>query len=313
MGVVRRWLIMSVLGFSGGVIFLLPYLKEIYNRPLTDAMQLSNTEFGLIVSAFGLTAWFCYFPGGWVADRVSARKLISSSLVSTGLLGFYFATFPGFLVSVIIHALWGVTITLLFWASMVRVTRGWAPPEQQGRAFGILEAIRGVAELSVTTLLGAIFVWMGSSSNALQGVITQTSIIVVVLGVVSWFVIEDTVPIGSEEGGHQAGLAEVKLVLKMPVVWLIAMVMLATNTAYNASYYIGQVRDGCISRDDCVRDNNCDRSYLLQTGCSIRSRFCRRQDRYGPYDNYLSRDSVSQLAFVCSPSRTGKLSLRNAV
>ena len=104
MGVVRRWMIMSVLGFSGGVIFLLPYLKEIYYRPLTEAMALSNTEFGLIVSAFGLTAWVSYFPGGWVADRVSARKLISLSLLSTGLLGFYFATFPGFLASVIIHA-----------------------------------------------------------------------------------------------------------------------------------------------------------------------------------------------------------------
>jgi predicted MFS family arabinose efflux permease len=239
MGVVRRWLIMSVLGFSGGVIFLLPYLKEIYYRPLTEAMQLSNTEFGLIVSAFGLTAWVSYFPGGWVADRISARKLISLSLVSTGLLGFYFATFPGFLASVIVHAVWGVTITLLFWASMVRVTRGWAPPDQQGRAFGILEAIRGVAELGVTALLGVVFVWMGSSSNALQGVITQTSVVVVALGIVSWFVIEDTVPIGTDDGGHKAGMADVISVLKMPVVWLIAMVMLATNTAYNASYYIG--------------------------------------------------------------------------
>ena len=230
---------MSVLGFSGGVIFLLPYLKEIYYRPLTEAMQLSNTEFGLIVSAFGLTAWVCYFPGGWVADRVSARKLMSSSLVSTGLLGYYFATFPGFIASVIIHAVWGVTITLLFWASMVRVTRGWAPPERQGQAFGILEAIRGVAELGVTALLGLIFVWMGSSSGALQGVITQISTVVVILGVVSWFVIQDTVPVGGEDGRHEAGFADVKLVLKMPAVWLIAMVMLATNTTYNASYYIG--------------------------------------------------------------------------
>ena len=230
---------MSVLGFSGGVIFLLPYLKEIYYRPLTEAMELSNTEFGLIVSAFGLTAWVCYFPGGWIADRFSARKLIALSLTSTGLLGFYFATFPGFVASVIIHAVWGVTITLLFWASMVRVTRGWAPADQQGRAFGILEAIRGIAELGVTALLGVIFVWMGSSSGALQGVISQMSAVVVMLGVVAWFVIEDTVPVGADDDGHKAGFDDVMSVLKMPVVWMIAMVMLATNTAYNASYYIG--------------------------------------------------------------------------
>jgi predicted MFS family arabinose efflux permease len=65
----RHWLIMLVLGFSGGIIFLLPYLKEIYYRPLADALGLSNTQVGLMMSAFGVTALISYFPGGWLADR----------------------------------------------------------------------------------------------------------------------------------------------------------------------------------------------------------------------------------------------------
>jgi len=230
---------MLVLGFSGGVIFLLPYLKEVYYRPLADALDLSNTQVGLMMSAFGVTALISYFPGGWLADRFSARALISLSLLSTGLLGMYFATFPGFVEGVIIHAVWGVTITLLFWASMIRVTRGWAPPDQQGRAFGILETTRGVAELGVSALLGAIFIWLGSTTAALGSVIMQLSATVVALGVASWFIIEDTVPVETNEENHKAGVAEVLSVLRMPVVWMIALVMLATNTAYNASYYIG--------------------------------------------------------------------------
>jgi len=239
MGVVRRWLIMLVLGFSGGVIFLLPYLKEVYYRPLADALDLSNTQVGLMMSAFGITALISYFPGGWLADRFSARTLISLSLLSTGLLGMYFATFPGFIEGVVIHAIWGVTITLLFWASMIRVTRGWAPPDQQGRAFGILEMTRGVAELGVSALLGAIFIWLGSTTTALASIIWQLSATVVVLGIASWFIIEDTVPMETDKEHHKAGVNEVISVLKMPVVWMIAIVMLATNTAYNASYYIG--------------------------------------------------------------------------
>jgi len=230
---------MLVLGFSGGVIFLLPYLKEVYYRPLADALGLSNTQVGLMMSAFGVTALISYFPGGWLADRYSARALISLSLLSTGSLGMYFATFPGFIEGVIIHAVWGVTITLLFWASMIRVTRGWAPPDQQGRAFGILETTRGVAELGVSALLGAIFIWLGSTTAALGSVIMQLSATVVALGVASWFIIEDTLSVETDEDDHKAGVREVVSVLKMPVVWMIALVMLATNTAYNASYYIG--------------------------------------------------------------------------
>jgi predicted MFS family arabinose efflux permease len=239
MGVVRRWLIMLVLGFSGGVIYLLPYLKEVYYRPLADALDLSNTQVGLMMSAFGVTALISYFPGGWIADRFSARVLISLSLISTGLLGIYFATFPGFIEGVVIHAVWGVTITLLFWASMIRVTRGWAPPDQQGRAFGILETTRGVAELGASALFGAIFIWLGSTTAALGNVISQMSAMIVVLGVASWFIIEDTMPRVLDENHHKAGIRDVMAVLKMPVVWLIALVMLATNSAYNASYYIG--------------------------------------------------------------------------
>ena len=239
MGVVRRWLIMLVLGFSGGIIYLLPYLKEVYYRPLADALGLSNTQVGLMMSAFGVTALISYFPGGWLADRFSARALISLSLLSTGLLGMYFATFPGFIEGVIIHAVWGVTITLLFWASMIRVTRGWAPPDQQGRAFGILETTRGVAELGMSALFGAIFIWLGSTTTALGSVISQMSMLVVALGIASWFIIEDTVPMEVDENDHKAGIRDVISVLKMPVVWMIALVMLATNTAYNASYYIG--------------------------------------------------------------------------
>ena len=235
----RHWLIMLVLGFSGGIIFLLPYLKEIYYRPLADALGLSNTQVGLMMSAFGVTALISYFPGGWLADRYSPRALIALSMISTGLLGFYFAGFPGFVESVIVHAVWGVTITLLFWASMIRVTRGWAPPDEQGRAFGILETTRGVAELGLTTLLGAAFIWLGHTATALSDVISWLSAAVVVLGVVCWFVIEDTVGGDEQVDGHKVGAGEVLSVLKMPIVWLIALVLLATNTAYNASYYIG--------------------------------------------------------------------------
>lgn len=104
---VRRWLIMTVLSLSGGIIFLLPFLQEVYYKPLAEALALDNTEVGSLLSVFGVTAMLSYAPGGWLADRVSPRKLLTLSLLLTGGLGLYFASFPSYSISLAIHAIWG--------------------------------------------------------------------------------------------------------------------------------------------------------------------------------------------------------------
>jgi MFS family permease len=239
MSFIRRWLLITVLGFSGGIIFLLPFLFEVFYTPLGSALGLNHTELGSLVSIFGFFSMIFYFPGGWLADRVSARKLITTSLMATGLAGLYFSTFPSYRISLVIHAFWGVCITLLFWGAMIRLTRISAPADQQGRAFGTLEFIRGIAEGLTTTGLLVVFAWLSSTQQALSTVVVQLSWVTIALGVVAWFVIED---ISREESwsstGHAIGWQDVLSVLKMPVIWLIIVVVMTAYCAYWASYAI---------------------------------------------------------------------------
>ena len=227
----RRWLLMAVLSFAGGAIFLLPFLQEVYYKPLAAALDLNNTQVGSLMSMFGVTAMLSYFPGGWLADRWSSRKLITASLLTTGGLGLYFASFPSYTISLIIHGVWGVTITLLFWSAMIRVTRNWAPAEEQGRAFGILETGRGIGEGIASLACWAVFGWLGSDDQALSVVIAQLAVVLVVLGVLSWFVLEDDQDSATTDR-PKVGLEEVMQVLRLPVVWLIALVILTGYCAY---------------------------------------------------------------------------------
>jgi len=235
---VRRWLVMAVLSLSGGIIFFLPFLQEVYYKPIAHAMNLNNTEVGSLMSAFGITSLISYFPGGWLADRASPRKLISYSLLSTGLAGLYFATFPGYRISLALHAFWGVTISLLFWGAMIRVTRDWAPADEQGKAFGILETGRGIGEVSSSAAILATFAALGSGDYALSVVIVLFASLIIVLGVIAWFTLED----GS--GGHgsqerpNVGIREIAGVLRMPVVWLIATVVFTGYSAYWGAYRV---------------------------------------------------------------------------
>jgi len=230
---VRHWLIMAVLSLSGGVIFLLPFLQEVYYKPLAEALSLDNTEVGSLMSIFGVTAMLSYAPGGWLADRVSPRRLLTWSLLLTGGLGLYFATFPSYAISLAIHATWGVTITLLFWGAMIRVTRNWAPSSEQGRAFGILETGRGFGEVLSSMALLAVFGALGSSKFALSTVITVFSAIILVMGVLAWLTIgDDAGGQSNAEDQPKVGAKEILAVLRMPTVWLIAVIILAGYCAY---------------------------------------------------------------------------------
>ena len=87
MSTLRRWMIMLCLCLSGGVIYLLPFLREFYYLPMQEALQLTNTQLGVLMSVFGVTAMISYFPGGWLADKMGPKRLITISMISTGLAG----------------------------------------------------------------------------------------------------------------------------------------------------------------------------------------------------------------------------------
>jgi len=227
---------MVILSVSGGMIFMAPFLREVYYIPMQEAMNLSNTEMGMLMGVFGAVGLITYFPGGWLADRVSSRKLITLGMIATGLSGLYFATFPSYSMNLLLHAFWGISITLVFWGAMIKATRGWAPADEQGRAFGILETGRGLSEVLSHTALLALFAWMGSTFAALSTVIVSFSVFNISLGVAAWFLIEDNQSADSSSS-KKVGLQDVLKVLKMRVVWLISIVILCAYSAYWGSFF----------------------------------------------------------------------------
>ncbi len=232
----RRWLVMTLLCFSGGIIFMLPFLREVYYIPMQQAFGYDNTQMGVLISLFGAASLLTYFPGGWLADRYSPRKLITLALIGVGIGGWYFSSFPSYRISILIHIFWGVCISLVFWSAMIKATRNWAPANEQGRAFGILESGRGVSELLSSSLFLLIFAWLGSQAEALSQVIQLFSVCNIVLAVVAWFILDDTID-SADESGEKVGMQEVISVLKMPAVWLISIIVLTSYSAYWGSYY----------------------------------------------------------------------------
>jgi nitrate/nitrite transporter NarK len=232
---ISRWVFMAVLGLSGAVIYLLPFLREVYYEPLQNALGIDNRQSGVLMATFGFTSMLAYVPGGWLADRVEARALIAGALVTTGLLGFWFARFPTYETALLIHALWGVTCTGLMWGALIKATRDWASARDQGKAFGLLEAGRGVSEAALLTLFLSIFARLGGDERAFASIVVQYSALHVALGVAAWFAIAPG--LSRRDGETMGAPGDFVRVMKMPTVWLIAIVVLAGYSAYWGAYY----------------------------------------------------------------------------
>lgn len=234
-----RFLIIFCLIMAAEMIFGLPFHVVRYFRPTFMAVfDMNNAQLGDAMAIYGITAMLSYFPGGMLADRFSARALMSVSLFATGLGGFYLMTIPDKFGLTMLFGFWGVTTILLFWAAMLRATREWGGKNAQGRAFGLLDGGRGLAAAIVATL--AVFLLarlMPSDLNvvhpdqrlkALQSVILFYTIMTIATAFLVWFLVPDK-RIQRIERNPFRGLVEV---LKNRVTWLQALIVVCAYSGY---------------------------------------------------------------------------------
>ena len=133
----RRILFITALVIAGEMVFGLPFHTARFFRPtLLEVFGFTNTQLGDLFAVYGITAMLSYFPGGALADRYSARKLLTLSLFATAAGGLYMATIPGAMQMALLYGFWGVTTIFLFWGALIRATRDWGGQAAQGTAFG---------------------------------------------------------------------------------------------------------------------------------------------------------------------------------
>jgi len=248
-----RAVLIVTLIIAGEMVFGLPFHTARYFRPtMLDVFGLTNTQLGDLFAVYGLTAILSYFPGGALADRFSARFLLSASLFATAAGGLYMATIPDVPQMAALYGYWGFTTIFLFWGALIRATRDWGGNSAQGTAFGILEGGRGLTAAIVSSLGVAMLaaqmpenVELASDEErraAFSSVILLYSGIAAFAGVLTWLLIPSP---NRPEHARPNPLAGMSLVLRRPIVWAQAAVVVCAYCGYkgadNYSLYAVQV------------------------------------------------------------------------
>lgn len=233
-----KWWQLIIIFIGGGIIYLLPYMRGTYYQPLQEALHVTNTQLGVIQSTFGILTILCYFPGGWLADRVSPRKLLTTSFLLTGIGGFVYATFPPFAVVVALHFMFGITVTLTFWAAMIKATRLCGPANMQGRVFGILEGGRRFTSTLAAFIGVAVFTKYAAGVGGLRAVILTYSCLYVAVGILTWFTLTDSVESEVKSDEEKVTVINITKVLRMPIVWIIALIVLCAYVPFRNTDFL---------------------------------------------------------------------------
>ena len=248
----RVLLIISLI-VAGEMVFGLPFHIARYFRPtMLDVFGFTNTQLGDIFAVYGLTAMLSYFPGGALADRFSARFLLTTSLFATAAGGLYMAMIPGAPQMALLYGYWGFTSIFLFWGALIRATRDWGGNDSQGMAFGILEGGRGLTAAIVSSL-GVVILAAQMPENvelagdeerraAFRSVILLYSAITALAGVAAWVLI----PVPDNPATSRPNpLVGMSRVVRRPIVWAQAAVVVCAYCGYkgadNYSLYAVQV------------------------------------------------------------------------
>ncbi len=246
-----RWLYMGSLVLAADSIYLLPYMRQSYQTSMQEVFDVTFTQLGVMNSMFGLLAITAYLAGGWLSDRVATRTLLVVSLFATGIGGYYMATIPSYPMLLALHAFWGITTILTFWAALIKAARLWGKPDNQGKTFGILDAGRG---LVAATIFSAA-VWLFSSfalvANGLIAVILLYSTASIVAGFfVLAFVPEDSAHGSLTSAENEAApKGQLRMVAKLPAVWLQALIILIAYWLYIGTFEFSSFAEKTFQQD----------------------------------------------------------------
>lgn len=242
---INRNTVLIILMIVGEIIFLLPFVvARIFRPTFLKVFEITNFQLGAAFSIYGIVAMVSYLIGGPIADRFSPRRLITFALILTALGGFFMAVIPTILGLTILYGFWGMSTILLFWAAFIKATRVYGGDKTQGRAFGSVDAGRGLISALIASFSVLLFdaflpvsadtAGLNDMSQALSRIIFVFCILILGCAALVWFAF----PKGNEikmPSTQKLSLDGMKKVAQNRFFWLQAIIVMCAYVGYKCT------------------------------------------------------------------------------
>ena len=160
---VRRFMLLFALGIAYGFMYVMPCMKSSFYDQMIAAMGVTNEQLGALMTYYTIALTISYLPGGWIGDRFKPKPVLLISIFGQAALSFLFMfTYESYTMSVIIWLLMALTGGFAFWPAIMKGIRMTGTDEEQGRMYGIFEALNGLASLVLSFIMLGIMAIAGA-------------------------------------------------------------------------------------------------------------------------------------------------------
>ena len=216
----------SVLAMKGA---LLPQMLELW--------QISKTQFGLLMSIYGIVHNVFYVALAWAQDRFSPRVLIPVNMVFGGVTTFFLGQTNDFATLCFLFVMLSLWCEGAFWPAILSSVRKSTSDSNQGKIFGLLEGGRGGIELLQNALTVGLYTYLGYRLLGLEIAFMVNAVLMIVLGIAAWFMLPTATLLKSgsdQNAANREVLAGMSMTLRLPEVWLAGFAGFSVYLAYTS-------------------------------------------------------------------------------
>lgn len=264
----KRWVLLVVISLLAGIMVYVPYLRYSYYDQMVMLFTQStgiadpdhvNEFIGNFTLVEAMICMIGYPFGGYIADKFSEKTLLILGGLLMGLSSFWFGMPSSEMAVMIINALYGVGVLLIF-SPYLKATRKLGTTEEQGKMFSVSEFVRAVTQI----ILG--FLAVGLLNRAvLPGNTTDPQLLAVqwrnalfldgaifIVIIIAIFFLMPSDLRGAETAGMEVHEEKITVgtalqVLKMPGTWLVAFLIFfcysftACGSGYLGTYTVNVI------------------------------------------------------------------------
>ena len=223
LGVDRRTVVSFIaVALCSQMVYSVDALRNVAFNAYRETLGVTFVEIGFLYTVTGIVQLICYAPAGWIVNRFSNRALLLGNSLATAVLSLLLICNVGYPYMVLIFCVFGLTKEAIFWTAVMRSVRCIAPNNRQGTAFGALELLRGLLELTTNIIAVVAIAWMSQAIAGIKFAIYVDVALMVAAGAAAWLLLPAD---GGVEGGtakekNRAATRGLVRALKMPAVWL---------------------------------------------------------------------------------------------
>ena len=240
---VKRFLLLFALGIAYGFMYVMPYMKSSFYDQMIAAMGCTNEQLGSLMTYYTIALTISYLPGGWIGDRFNPKPVLLASIFGQAVLSFLFMfTYQSYTMSVIIWCLMALTGGFAFWPSLMKGIRMTGSDEEQGRIFGIFEALNGLASLLLSFVMLGIMAIAGAGDlvTGFKSAVASMGVLSLVSGILVLVLMPKNAAYGaaSAEKAEMIGLKDYISTFKIPGVWIMSILVWCYVTISAVASYL---------------------------------------------------------------------------